>query len=66
MQAQLQALETQIEQLAERYRQARTQNGALEQELITLRQENRRLNDKVEVTRMRIESLLARLPDSEE
>jgi cell division protein ZapB len=62
MEADLNALEERIRQLIRIAERLRTENGQLRQQLAGAQGDNRRLQDKLEVARQRLETLLARLP----
>ncbi|QNM96630.1 hypothetical protein [Chitinimonas koreensis] len=66
MEADLQTLEDRIGSLAMLCRQLRRENIELRQEVLVLKNDNRRLTDKVEVAKVRVEALIARLPDEDE
>ena len=63
MEAELQSLEERINTLAMLCQQLRHENGELRQQVLVLGQDNRQLQDKVNVTAARIEALLAQMPE---
>ena len=63
MDAEFDSLEAKVTQCAALCERLRAENDELKQQLATARGDARRLNDKVEGARNRLESLLARLPE---
>ena len=66
MEAELQNLEDRIKSLAAICQQLRTENVALRQEVLVLKGDNKRLTDKVDIAKSRVESLLEQLPEEAE
>ncbi|HEY9102378.1 hypothetical protein [Chitinimonas sp.] len=65
MEAELHNLEDRIKTLAALCQQLRSENVELRQTVLVLKNDNRRLNDKVEGAKTRVDALLARLPAEE-
>lgn len=63
MQAELEALESKIAQLLERYQGTRLENLKLRQQVVSLESGNKQLSDRLEEARARMETLLNKLPD---
>jgi cell division protein ZapB len=63
MQAELEALESKIAQLLERYQATRLENLKLRQQVVSLESGNKQLSDRLEEARARMETLLNKLPD---
>ena len=63
MQAELDALETKLAQILERYATMRSENLKLRQQVVNLENANKRLNDRLTDARGRMESLYDKLPD---
>jgi cell division protein ZapB len=63
MQAELDALESRLSQLLERYHGMREENVRLRQQLITMENANKQLSDRLSEARSRMESLLTHIPD---
>lgn len=63
MQAELEALESKIAQLLERYQTTRLENLKLRQQVVSLESANKQLSDRLEEARARMETLLNKLPD---
>ncbi|HNQ04674.1 MAG TPA: hypothetical protein PKH69_08680 [Thiobacillaceae bacterium] len=63
MQAELDALETKLAQILERYQAMRGENLKLRQQVVSLENTNKRLHERLEEARTRMESLYNRLPD---
>lgn len=63
MQPELDALETRLAQLLERYQAMREENIKLRQQVVSLEDANKRLNERVDEARRRTETLLNRLPE---
>ena len=57
------ALESKIAQILERYQSMREENLRLRQQLVAMENSNKHLNERLGEARTRIESLLARMPD---
>jgi len=63
MQAELDALEAKLAQMLERYQVMRGENLKLRQQLVNMENANKRLNERLDEARGRIESLYNKLPD---
>ncbi len=63
MDAELRALEDRVAQLVELTQQLRNDNRSLRQELARTTNDNKRLSEKVEAAKARLEGLLAHLPE---
>jgi hypothetical protein len=63
MQAELDALETKLALMLERYQSMCDETLKLRQQVISLESHNKNLNDKLEHARIRAEALLAKIPD---
>jgi uncharacterized protein (TIGR02449 family) len=63
MQAELDALESKIAQILERYQGMREENLRLRQHLVAMENSNKQLTEKLGEARTRIEALLSRIPD---
>ena len=63
MEADLQALEEKIGQFVELTQRLRADNSSLRQQLAQAMNENRRLSEKVDGAKARLEALLERMPD---
>ncbi|PHV12693.1 hypothetical protein [Chitinimonas sp. BJB300] len=66
MEAELQNLEDRINSLAAICQQLRTENVALRQEVLVLKGDNKRLVDKVEIAKSKVDALLEQLPEEAE
>jgi cell division protein ZapB len=66
MDAELKALEEKIAQFIELNHRLRVENLALRQDLAQAQGENRRLAEKIDLARARLESLLSKIPGEEE
>lgn len=66
MEAELNALDEKIAQLAKLCQKLRGDNTQLRQQLASAQTENRRLAEKVATARTRIETLLNQIPDAAE
>ncbi|WP_137936416.1 hypothetical protein [Chitinivorax sp. B] len=64
MKTELNELEAKIHQLASLCQHLRQENNELRQALEMSQEENRRLNDKVDGAKMRIEQLLQSMPET--
>ncbi|MCB1916719.1 MAG: hypothetical protein KDG52_13520 [Rhodocyclaceae bacterium] len=64
MDAELSLLEQQIDQLAERYQQLKSENRELRERVAAVEADNRRLRDKVEIAAARVEAVLEQLPQA--
>ena len=65
MEAELHILEDRIKTLAALCQQLRGENVELRQTVLVLKNDNRRLTDKIEGATARVDALLARLPAEE-
>ena len=65
MEADLKALEEKIGQFVELAQRLRADNSTLRQQLAQVMNENRRLSEKVDGAKARLEALLERMPDVE-
>ena len=65
MEADLKALEEKIGQFVELTQRLRADNSSLRQQLAQAMNENRRLSEKVDGAKARLEALLERMPDGE-
>ncbi len=63
MQAELDALETKLAQMLERYQAMRGENLKLRQQVVALENANKRLSERVDEARGRMETLFNKLPD---
>lgn len=63
MQAELDTLETKLAQMLERYQAMREENLKLRQQVVTLESSNKKLADRLEEARARMENLLNKIPD---
>ena len=63
MQTELDTLESKLTQLVQLSQRLRAENHQLRQELATALSQSRQYNDKMESARMRLERLLAQLPE---
>lgn len=63
MQAELDALESKLAQMLERYQAMRGENLKLRQQVVSLENANKRLNERLDEARGRMESLFNKLPD---
>lgn len=63
MQAELDALETKLALMLERYHAMCDETLKLRQQVISLQNDNKHLNDKLEQARSRAEALLDKIPD---
>ncbi|HZP91677.1 MAG TPA: DUF904 domain-containing protein [Burkholderiales bacterium] len=66
MQAELDELDERIRQLVELCQRLRKDNSELRQQLASMRSENKRLSEKMESARVRLEALLEQVPESPE
>ena len=66
MEAELTALDDKISQLVQLTLKLRQDNSQLRQNLVFAQSENKRLADKVNTATLRLESLLAQIPDGAE
>jgi cell division protein ZapB len=65
MEADLKALEDKISQFVELTQRLRADNSTLRQQLAQAMNENRRLSEKVDGAKARLEALLERMPEVE-
>jgi len=63
MQAELDALESRLAQMLERYQAMRGENLKLRQQVVSLENANKRLGERLDEARNRMESLYNKLPD---
>ncbi len=63
VEAELNSLEAKVAQFVGLCERLRAENIALRQELAAARNDAKRLNDKIDGARVRVEQLLARLPE---
>jgi phage shock protein A len=63
MQAELDALETKLALMLERYQTMRDETLKLRQQVVSLESSNKLLSDKLETARERAEALYNRIPD---
>jgi len=66
MEAELTALDDKISQLVLLTQKLRKDNSQLRQHLASVQSENKRLSEKVDAAKSRLESLLAQIPDGAE
>ena len=66
MEAELTALDDKISQLVLLTQKLRNDNSELRQNLASVQSENKRLAEKVNTAKARLETLLAQIPDSAE
>ena len=65
MDAELKALEERIGQLIDLSQRLRSENRELRQQLAQAASDNKRLNEKVDAAKAKLEKLLANLPEEE-
>ena len=65
MEAELNSLDEKLSQLLQLCHRLRTDNHELRQQLAAAQNESKRLRDKIESARGRLENLLSRLPEDE-
>jgi predicted nuclease with TOPRIM domain len=63
MQAELDALESKLAQILERYQSVREENLRLRQQMVAMEDANKQLSDRLSEARSRMESLLNKIPD---
>jgi hypothetical protein len=63
MQAELDALESKLAQILERYQGMREENLRLRQQLVAMENSNKQLSERLSEARSRMESLLNKIPD---
>ena len=66
MEAELTALDDKIGQLVELTQKLRRDNSELRQNLALVQSENKKLTDKVNIAKARLENLLTQIPDGAE
>lgn len=66
MEAELESLDEKINQLAQLCRKLRMDNTQLRQQLASARSEGKRLGEKVDAAKVRLEALLEQIPDGTE
>jgi cell division protein ZapB len=66
MEAELTALDEKISQLVQLTQKLRKDNSQLRQNLASAQSENKRLADKVDTAKARLEALLAQIPEGTE
>lgn len=65
MQAELSALEQKINQFIQLCQQLRAENVRLRQQLAAASNENKKLADKIDSAKIRLESILGKIPENE-
>lgn len=63
MQAEMDALESKIAQILERYQAMREENLRLRQQLVAMENNNKQLTERLGEARSRIETMLTRIPE---
>jgi cell division protein ZapB len=63
MHAELDALESKLSQILERYQGTREENLRLRQQLVALENSNKQLSERLAEARGRVESLISKIPD---
>jgi cell division protein ZapB len=63
MQSEINSLDEKVRLLAQLCQKLRTDNSELRQQLVSAKDENQRLNDKITTATGRLESLLEKIPD---
>lgn len=63
MQVELDTLETKLAQILERYQTMRGENLKLRQQIVSLENANKRLSERLDESRARLEALYNKLPD---
>jgi len=66
MEAELTALDDKISQLVQLTQKLRKDNSQLRQNLASVQSENKRLSEKVNAAKARLEALLAQIPEGSE
>ena len=66
MEAELTSLDNKISQLVQLTQKLRKDNSQLRQSLASVESENKRLAEKVNIAKTRLETLLAQIPDGAE
>jgi uncharacterized protein (TIGR02449 family) len=65
MEADLHSLEERVTLLAKQYKQLRDENIELRQSVLTLQTDNKRLQDKLDGARQRVDALIGQLPEED-
>ena len=63
MQAEMDALESKIAQILERYQSMREENLRLRQQLVAMENSNKQLTERLGEARSRIEAMLTKIPE---
>lgn len=63
MHAELDALESKLAQILERYQGTREENLRLRQQLVAAENSNKQLSERLAEARSRVESLISKIPD---
>lgn len=63
MEAEINSLDEKVRQLAQLCQKLRTDNSQLRQQLVSAKDENQRLSEKISTATTRLESLLQKMPD---
>lgn len=63
MEAEINSLDEKVRQLAQLCQKLRTDNSQLRQQLVSAKDENQRLSEKITTATSRLESLLQKMPD---
>ena len=63
MQAELDTLESKLAQMLERYQTMREETLKLRQQVVTLESSNKKLTERLDEARARMENLLNKIPD---
>ncbi len=63
MHAELDALESKLSQILERYQGTREENLRLRQQLVAAENSNKQLSERLAEARTRVESLISKIPD---
>jgi cell division protein ZapB len=66
MEAELTALDDKINQLVQLTQKLRKDNSQLRQNLVSMQNENKRLSEKLNAVKARLETLLTQIPESAE
>jgi cell division protein ZapB len=66
MEAEINSLDEKVRQLALLCQKLRTDNSQLRQQLVSVRDENQRLSEKISSATSRLETLLEKIPDEAE
>jgi len=62
MEMDLDGLEDRVTQLVALCRRLRTENGSLRQQLVVAQNENKRLNERIDAAKARVDALIERVP----